>query len=582
MIGLLLALLLPAAAQAAPAGLSGELIGRASPTGIAVSSDERLIAVSHRSDGGLSVFDRTSFLDGPQTPDVCSTARDVVFAPSAASTHRFYVACDGGEVYRIDADASELPAALTVSRAIDVGDAETDVLDLSFASGGTFVHAVVQGDGFFSTARIGLSDDSVQTALTTDVFSTAINADLGEDGSPWVVTLTSNRLAWVSRQLDVYAVSLPLVEFGKLSDVAVSNAAAQVVVADETAGALFSLVAADAPGDATEFAAGLVDAPSVVTWGGTATAPLLWVGETGGAVSLLSASGAFLAGYSLDGVNPAGIAPAPVVDGSAYIAGQDNHVHLASDRAFVTELDVDRDAVAPGEDFTLTFAANQDGDWDLRVGGDLDEDSGTSLGSGTLVADEAVEVTLSSDDLPAEGDNRLMLFVDGDDLGNDSILVNLDGPPGEVTAVSADAADERLDLTWTAPDAPDLATFRVYLSDAAFTADSLPSFTVTVDDQTVSYPRDVDAGEAREQHSLSVEGLANGTPYYLALRAVDAGGQVGPLSTVVSGTPARTCGAAECAGESPGCNSCSASVAAAAPGVGLLLLGLLGFLLKRR
>ncbi len=579
---LILLLMLPALAQAAPAGLSGELIGSASPTGIAVSDDERLVALSHRSDGGLSVFDRTSFLDGPLSPDVCDSARDVVFASSAASSHRFYVACDAGEVFRVDADVSTLPATLSVTGPFLVGSDESEVVDLSHAAGDTVVHAIAQGDGFFAPARITLSDDSVLTNLTSEVFLTASGGDIGEAGSPWIVGLTANQVAWISRQNDLYSVTVPNLAFDKVSDIAVSNAAAQVIVADETAGALFSMLASDSPTPAIEFGAGLVDEPTVVRWGGTLAAPLLWVGETGGRISVLDIGGSFVTGYDLDGVNPAGIAPAPAVDGDAYIAGADNHVHLATDRPFVSELDVDEDAVAPGEDFTLTFAANMDGDWDLRVGGDLETDSGRSLGTGTLVADETQALTLSADDLPDEGDNRLMLFVDAGEVGNDSIVVNLDGPPGDVTALGAAAADERLDLGWTAPDAPDLATFRVYLSEAAFTSEDLPSYSVTVDDVAVSYPRDVSAGAALEQHSLSVEGLTNGTTYFLAVRAIDEGGQIGPVSALVSGTPAQTCGAAECAGEPTGCNSCSASVAAATPGAALLLLGLFGFLLKRR
>ncbi len=579
---LLLLLVLPGLAQAAPAGLSGELIGSASPTGIAVSDDERLIAVSHRSDGGLSVFDRTSFLDGPLSPEVCDSARDVVFASSAASSHRFYVACDAGEVYRVDADTSTLPATLTVRGPFLVGTDESEVVDLSHAAGDTVVHAIAQEDGFFTPSRIALSDDSVLMNLTTVVSLTATGGDIGEAGSPWIVGLSSNQLGWISRQGEAYAVTVPSLLFDKVSDIAVSNAAAQVIVADETAGALFSMLASDTPTPAIEFGAGLVDEPTVVRWGGTLAAPLLWVGETGGRISVLDLGGSFVTGFDLDGVNPAGIALAPEVDGDAYIAGADSHVHLATDRPFVSELDVDEDAIAPGEEFTLTFTANMDGDWDLRAGGDLEVDSGRSLGSGTLVADEAQALTLSADDLPDEGDNRLMLFVDAGEVGNDSIVVNLDGPPGDVTGIGAEAADERLDLSWTAPDAPDLATYRVYLSEAAFTSDDLPSYSVTVDDVAVGYPREVSAGAALEQHSLSVDGLTNGTTYFLAIRAIDEGGQLGPLSDLVSGTPAQTCGAAECAGEPTGCNSCGASVAAATPGAALLLIGLLGFLIKRR
>jgi MYXO-CTERM domain-containing protein len=96
------------------------------------------------------------------------------------------------------------------------------------------------------------------------------------------------------------------------------------------------------------------------------------------------------------------------------------------------------------------------------------------------------------------------------------------------------------------------------------------------------FPLDITAEPAATTQTYSVDGLTNGVTYFLALRAIDEGDLVGPLSAVVSGAPQATCGAAQCA-DDPGC-SCSqqAATPSARLGLGLMLLALVLLIAPKR
>lgn len=585
---LLLLLLLPATALAVPAGRSGQLEATATPTGLAVSDDERFVVMTHGGDDGVTVFDRTSFLDGGTVLSVCSDARDVAFAALSSIDPRFYVACGGGQVVYIEPDASIYPATWAVSDDIDLGtilDAGKErgsALAIDFAPDDTVVHAVVQAGMVFTLWTIGLSDD-VATQVATDV-GTIQHAALGETGTPWILTNSDQRLVAISRVGASYTVlGSSLSSYNAVTGVAVSNATDLVYVADSSQTEVWTVSASSPLGVPTEHEA-VLGAPVALALGGPRADPFVWVGEVGGELVGAEADGDELLRLDLDGQDAARIAPVPNQDGAVYVAGTGGTVRIVSDRPFVSDLNADATQLGPGDASTLSFTANADGDYDLRVGGGLSRSTGTSLASGSLVADTEQTVSLDAEDLPLEGENRLFLFVDSgaEDVGNDSIVLVFDGPPDAIATPTLGEADERLDLRWMSSDEPDIATFEVVLSDAAFaTSESLPGF---VTGNGTRYPRTVFAGEPSTPQSLSIDGLNNDTVYYLALRAVDLGGQVGPFSAVVSGQARATCGAAECAGEPRGCSTCS-SLAARDPGLrsgGWLLLGLLAWRLRRR
>jgi MYXO-CTERM domain-containing protein len=60
-------------------------------------------------------------------------------------------------------------------------------------------------------------------------------------------------------------------------------------------------------------------------------------------------------------------------------------------------------------------------------------------------------------------------------------------------------------------------------------------------------------------HSVLIDQLENGQPWYFAVAAVDADGNVGPRTDVLSATPSVTGGAAALAGDSGGC-TCESSL----------------------
>jgi MYXO-CTERM domain-containing protein len=80
-----------------------------------------------------------------------------------------------------------------------------------------------------------------------------------------------------------------------------------------------------------------------------------------------------------------------------------------------------------------------------------------------------------------------------------------------------------------------------------------------------------------EGATVSLYPLTNGQTYYIAVRAIDAGGLEGPMSEVVEAVPVESFGAAALAGEDGGCAS------AAGPRAGwLVALGGVGLLVARR
>ena len=585
---LLVLLMLPASALAVPAGRSGELDGTATPTGLAVSDDERFVVVTHAGSTGVTVFDRTSFLDGGGAVAACGDARDVAFVSGASISDRFYIACGGGQVVYMTPDPSVYPATWTVSDAIDLttlldmGDERGATVSVDFAPGDTVVHAAVQGDALYSLWTVALADDSI-VQVASDV-GTILKAAIGESGTPWVLTNADQRLVPLSRVGASYtALGASGSSYNAIAGVAVSNARDLVYVADSSEGEVWLVPAGSPISVPTEHPA-VLGSPTALALGGRRAAPFLWVGESGGDLVAVDSDGDELLRVDLDSQDAARIAPVADQDGAVYVAGTGGTVRIVSDRPFVSDFVADQLQLGPGDSVSLSFTVNADADFDLRVGGGLGSTSGTSLASGSLTADAETTVTLSADDLPAEGENRVFLFADSgaDDVGSDSIALVFDGPPDAIATPSVGEADERLDLRWMTSAEGDIASFAVYVSDEAFSTDgALPGFVAS---NGTRYPLSVVAGEPSTAQSLSVDGLTNGTVYYLALRAVDEGGQIGPFSVVVSGEPRDTCGAAECAGEPRGCSTCS-SLAARDPGVPLgawLLLGLGAWLLRRR
>jgi len=584
-----LAALVAGTALAAPTQEAGTLAGATLPSEIAVSEDGRYVAVSEEDGSGLAVWDAWSLSSGPTFAGTCLPAAAVEFTSNLATADRFYVACERGEVYYVEIDGSSLPLSLTVSAPIELNGGLGNVLALAWAPGDDYIHALVVDSGLMSLHRISIAQDTASSVVAPrTVGGTPVGLAIGSSGTPLVVARTDGYLSWFDRSGDSYSSSTAdvLVSFGGvLSSVAVSSDYGLVFVTDSGQSTLWSM-SLTAPGQSTALVTDLAGA-EVVALSAEDGELFAYTGGTSAAVEVFDAVGSLEQSIDLVDSSATSIAIADSLSPIAWVVASDGSIRVLSDLPFIDSLTVSPTVVGSDDTFTLSFSASRDGSWDVRIGGDGVVGSGSSLATGDLLAGEITSVELDAGNLTSEGANRLYVFVAGAaGAGVDSTEVTLDQPPGPVEELAVLPGDSRLVVDWTAGDEGDLDHFTVYLADQPFAADdlALPSFVTDSDDGTVSYPLSVSAGEAGAGHSLEVTGLSNSSTYYVAVRAVDAGGLLGPLSEVVAATPEATCGAAECAGDNYGC-SCSGGSSLVGPVRSvqwLTLLVLLGVLQRRR
>ena len=584
-----LAALVAGTALAAPAGQAGTLEGATLPSEIAISDDGRYLAVSEEDGSGLAVWDTWSLSSGPVFAATCLPAVAVEFTSNLVAAARFYVACERGEVYYVEVDGSGVSLSLTVSAPIELNGGLGDVISLAWASGDDYIHALVLDSGLMSLHRISIAQDTALAVVAPQVVGgTPVGLAIGSSGTPVVVARTDGYLSWFDRSGDSYSSSTAniLVSFGGvLSSVAVSSDYGLVFITDSGQSTRWSMPLS-APGQSTALVSDLAGA-EVVALSAEDGELFAYTAGTSTDVEVYDAAGSLEQSIDLVDSSATSIVVSGAVSPIAYAAASDGSIRVLSDLPFIDLLTASPTLVGGGDPFTLSFSANRDGAWDVRIGGDGVVGSGSSLASGDLLAGEVTSVGLDGGDLTAEGSNRLYVFVTGTSgTGVDSTQVTLDQPPGPIDGLAVLPGDSRLVVDWTAGDESDLDHFTVYLSDQPFAADDavLPSFVTDSVDGTISYPLSVTAGEVGAGHSIEITGLSNSSTYYVAVRAVDAGGLLGPVSEVVSATPEATCGAAECAGDNYGC-SCSGGsslVGPVRPAQWLAVLVLLGVLQRRR
>jgi MYXO-CTERM domain-containing protein len=559
----LLAVLLPRAASAVPGSEAGALTDglTGAATAVTVSAEGRYVAAAERSGGGFALWDVRAFSDGAQVPSVCSGASAAVFATGSVDGDRVFVGCDEGEVRVVDLDTSVTPPELTVSDAITVNAGLGDVVFLVYAPGDSSVFAVVQDGTIASLHRLSAdaAGGSEGTALGLVLPFTVKAAALSESGTTLLLARSDGYVSRHVRSGESFGTgsSFPTFPLGTISGLAISSYLDLILVADTTNDEVWSFPGAG--GTIGLSWGGGFPGASAIAFGEPTSSPVAYVTTDGQAMYAIdTADQAELQDYDLGGATPAMIAPVRETDGDVYVASSDGSIRVITDRPFLT-VAASPTSVGEGEPFTLYVTSTEAGDYEVEVGGDGTAGAGTSVATGEVEADVQVELSLSADDLPDEGANRIFIFASGTVGARvDSVAVTLDTPPEAVSTPVVGPGDTRLSVTWTATSEGDIDLYEVFLSDSEFDADSLPSFDVTTDEATESYPLEVAAGEASEQQSHQISGLTNGETYWVAVRAIDEGGQIGPLSGVVSGSPAATCGAAECAND-PGC-SCGASL----------------------
>lgn len=268
------------------------------------------------------------------------------------------------------------------------------------------------------------------------------------------------------------------------------------------------------------------------------------------------------------------------IEGYAFAGTEEGAFEVFTSRpwTYINEVLVDGDpksyAGADGSQVSMTFEPDTQGPWRVVVGK-------TELATGQGTPFQPVTVDFVIDERFAEGDNPVQVLVtdaEGEE-GRNGILLNVDNPPEQVDLKPSDVkwGDGELTLEFEGIEDEDLESYKVYLAVTEFDPADYPEGggpTFDGEDQINLEPVPAKPGE---NVSVTISPLTNDVTYYLAVRAIDAGGLEGPMSDVVSGTPQETYLASELAGEEGGCQ-CGGGPG----GLGWLALGLSGLVAARR
>lgn len=229
-------------------------------------------------------------------------------------------------------------------------------------------------------------------------------------------------------------------------------------------------------------------------------------------------------------------------------AGVGEGLHILTDRPWVDISSVDPYEALPGDNVTVTFSSDMDGDYTIEL---QNVDGGTveTVGSGSVVADEsvAVEVTIPEVEGSESGDVQYLLTIsvnpgDSSRVGRDADYVERNAAPEQVTIESDSilAGDRRIVIEFDAFDEGDASAYDIYFSTVEFTADEYasggPPFVGP--DGTLELPRTA-TPDVLGIVKLSLDPVTNGTTYYVGIRAIDETVE-GPMSTVKAVTPNET------------------------------------------
>jgi hypothetical protein len=273
--------------------------------------------------------------------------------------------------------------------------------------------------------------------------------------------------------------------------------------------------------------------------------------------------------FPVDDEDGSTVQDAVVSDGYVFGGGEGGRVKIASARPWVYPDKVFVASVGEppasgkyghGDVLTMTFQVDTDAVCDVHLGGTRVGDGPVLQGGLSVAADTATAVDLTVGTDWVEGENYVY-FVCLDELtaltGHAAAIVDVDAPPQppDLGAANLSFADGALVLDFEGIDDADLASYAVYVLDAAFTAAQWPSGGPDYVEGDFAAPIEVVAAP-NESVSLRLEPLTNFKPYWVAVRATDAGGKEGPMSNVLSETPRPTYTAAELANERGGTPWC--------------------------
>ncbi len=320
-----------------------------------------------------------------------------------------------------------------------------------------------------------------------------------------------------------------------------------------------------------------------------------WLGITGGQVKVweLDDNGAFVnpdePAFIGDPLNDNEIQDGVASESVLFGGGINGNLHVSLAAPWMKQgassVSQDPDPAAAGDSVTLTFEWDEDVNWSAYLGGSHSE-PGQLLTAGEALKDASVELELVVDEDWIEGENDIFILgealVDGPRVGHGWLGVDVDNPPAvpSLSAASVTVGESRLVLTFEGITDVDLAYYELYISTGSFEASDWPTGGPDLGAPPAVAPKRIDAFP-EERVAYEIGPLDNGTTYYMAVRAFDAGGKESLMSNVVSGTPEETFGAAELAGE-PGGSTCTTASSTSTGAIGALALLALGAFRRRR
>ncbi len=223
---------------------------------------------------------------------------------------------------------------------------------------------------------------------------------------------------------------------------------------------------------------------------------------------------------------PYEIAVSSLEDGNVYVNFTTGTVGLITERplAAVTAIAYSGggSSMGRGESAAITFLSDTNATYEFKAGGDI-YGSGTLLfdstgsTSGSVTADTETTVSIpydSNKDYLEEGEDDVWLFVTSAGLmGRRLTSLSVDTPPPDVVARSAGFGNGSVYVNFDRLTVADMASYNMY---------------VDPDPDAVLTKADAQASVAQPSSGSSVTaettGLTNGTLYYIAVEAVDQGG----------------------------------------------------------
>lgn len=531
----LLALLLIPAASAEPDRVAASWT-IASPADAVIADSGDTVAILGT---GFTLLDLATW--STTAVSVCSSGGDPVglaagtgTASDGTTSDSFWVGCGDGTIERIDVtDGSP-------SRSSDVIEATTTAIT-SLEYDGTWLYVLSTGtSGLADVTAISPDDLTTASGYPTTLSYDTVNDSLLLNGSIYVLNGNDH----VSRiTTSGGGVILSTQTTGANYLTATPSDAGMVYLTDSNGGDIwsfdtgsngFSLLVSDA-GDATT----ALCLDETAGWAAiSADTDLAFYDFTSG--SFGSESSRIASVGALDRL-------LAVNDGALGLSTDDSVVDWVTAAPWVEITSAP--STAGTDPVDLSFTSDVGGDWTLSLGDTLTD--AVAIDTGTISAGETATVSTTVDSTWIEGRNRLWVTVDdGVNIGHDATDVTVDTPPPQ-PSITIGFGESSINVQIAADDTEDLDHYDVYLSDVAFTADEYATGGPAFDDGNVEAPVTLTATPGVST-SYTFYPLENGTLYYAAVRAVDAGGQEGPMSQVLSATPTYTYSASELRGDEGG------------------------------